>query len=284
MLFRSVKNIENVIGGSGNDELTGDDRANQLTGGFGNDILDGGAGNDTLNGGAGNDTLDGGAGDDVLFGGDGDDVYLITPVGVSGGTDTVTDSGGTADKLVFARDAYQSNYRLELTRAGLGNADLSVSAYQDGVLLQNTTVAGQYSASVTAPVGAIESLELSYAVFCLNKLFVNGWTGGQANEVLVGTQGNDVLSGNGGNDLLFGSGGNDTLNGGEGDDWLQGDAGDDLLNGGNGDDRYAVGALTGGSDTITDSGGTNDWLHLGELDDSVGDFDVDLVQIGRAHV
>jgi len=40
-------NIENVIGGSGNDTLTGNNLDNQLTGGQGNDILNGGKGNDT---------------------------------------------------------------------------------------------------------------------------------------------------------------------------------------------------------------------------------------------
>ncbi|MES2152619.1 MAG: DUF4214 domain-containing protein [Pseudomonadota bacterium] len=54
--------IENAIGGDGNDELTGNALANFLSGGAGKDTLAGGAGNDTLNGGAGNDVLDGGVG------------------------------------------------------------------------------------------------------------------------------------------------------------------------------------------------------------------------------
>ena len=57
--------IENAIGGSGNDVLTGNAAANWLEGGGGNDILDGGAGNDSLVGGLGYDTLTGGAGDDT---------------------------------------------------------------------------------------------------------------------------------------------------------------------------------------------------------------------------
>ena len=48
--------IENVIGGSGNDSITGDASNNNLTGGAGNDKLDGGAGADTMTGGTGNDT------------------------------------------------------------------------------------------------------------------------------------------------------------------------------------------------------------------------------------
>jgi Ca2+-binding RTX toxin-like protein len=42
-----VSTIENVVGGFGEDMLTGDARANTLTGGVGVDMLDGGAGDDT---------------------------------------------------------------------------------------------------------------------------------------------------------------------------------------------------------------------------------------------
>lgn len=48
--------IENAVGGSGNDTLTGNDAANTLTGGAGDDVLTGGAGNDVLNGDGGVDS------------------------------------------------------------------------------------------------------------------------------------------------------------------------------------------------------------------------------------
>ena len=47
--------FENVIGGSGNDILVGDDNDNGFTGGTGDDRLTGGGGNDCLMGGDGND-------------------------------------------------------------------------------------------------------------------------------------------------------------------------------------------------------------------------------------
>ena len=47
--------IENAVGGSGNDSITGSTEANVLTGGAGNDTITGGSGNDTLNGGTGTD-------------------------------------------------------------------------------------------------------------------------------------------------------------------------------------------------------------------------------------
>lgn len=49
--------IEGLVGGGGNDTLTGDGQANALIGGGGNDTLDGGAGADTLTGGAGLDSF-----------------------------------------------------------------------------------------------------------------------------------------------------------------------------------------------------------------------------------
>ncbi|OYU48978.1 MAG: hypothetical protein CFE31_06230 [Rhizobiales bacterium PAR1] len=48
--------IENAVGGSGNDTITGNGSNNQLTGNGGDDTIIGGAGNDTIDGGTGTDT------------------------------------------------------------------------------------------------------------------------------------------------------------------------------------------------------------------------------------
>ena len=75
-----------LIGGEGDDVLSGfsgDDRIeghggnDVLHGGAGEDILDGGTGADSLNGGAGEDILDGGDGEDTLSGGANDDTYVF---------------------------------------------------------------------------------------------------------------------------------------------------------------------------------------------------------------
>jgi hypothetical protein len=50
--------VENVIGGAGDDTLTGDAAANRLVGGLGDDELDGGLGADHLAGGDGEDVAD----------------------------------------------------------------------------------------------------------------------------------------------------------------------------------------------------------------------------------
>jgi Ca2+-binding RTX toxin-like protein len=65
--------VENVVGGSGNDVIVGSSRANRLEGRGGNDTITGGAGADRLYGGDGDDTLDArdGITDAVLDGGAG---------------------------------------------------------------------------------------------------------------------------------------------------------------------------------------------------------------------
>jgi hypothetical protein len=65
--------IEDVISGSGDDQIFGNAANNLLAGNGGSDILVGWAGNDTLQGGDGDDDLTGGEGDDVLSGGNGID-------------------------------------------------------------------------------------------------------------------------------------------------------------------------------------------------------------------
>ena len=71
--FDLLHGIENLITGSGNDIVDGDEGANLLSTGAGHDEVDGDEGDDVLLGGSGNDTLEGGLGADVLRGGSGED-------------------------------------------------------------------------------------------------------------------------------------------------------------------------------------------------------------------
>ncbi|MGJ7462622.1 type I secretion C-terminal target domain-containing protein, partial [Halomonas sp. MA07-2] len=107
-----------LLGGGGNDTLTGNQGNDIIYGGDGDDIirgvggdnlLYGGAGDDIITGGAGNDTIIGGAGDDTLTGGGGNNVF-VWHLGDQGSvgdeaSDAVTDftlDGGGADKLVLS--------------------------------------------------------------------------------------------------------------------------------------------------------------------------------------
>jgi serralysin len=95
-----VNLIENAIGGSSRDTITGNNGDNSLDGRAGDDILKGLAGNDALIGGdgtdnmigsAGVDTFTGGLGVDRLNGGAGNDVYLFSSLAdsVVGAEDTI---------------------------------------------------------------------------------------------------------------------------------------------------------------------------------------------------
>jgi Ca2+-binding RTX toxin-like protein len=80
--------IDNAIGGSGNDSITGNAIANNLNGGGGNDTLTGGGGNDTIVGGTGTDV--------VVFTGNRANYLISYAAGTQ--TFTVTDQrGGSPD-------------------------------------------------------------------------------------------------------------------------------------------------------------------------------------------
>jgi len=77
----TIKNIENINGGSGADTITGDAYANTLKGNSGNDVLNGGLGKDVLTGGSGKDYFD-----------------FTTALG-SANVDTITDFTVGSDKI-----------------------------------------------------------------------------------------------------------------------------------------------------------------------------------------
>ena len=102
-------NVEDLVGGAGDDRLTGDDGANGLTGGRGADRLVGGPGPDVLAGGDGRDELRAGTGDDQIVGNRyelGGDRFVCGP-----GVDTILDVN-PADEL--ARDCERVNLGLLL--------------------------------------------------------------------------------------------------------------------------------------------------------------------------
>ncbi|WP_041785580.1 Ig-like domain-containing protein [Rhodospirillum centenum] len=132
--------IENAIGGSGHDRITGNVADNRLEGRDGNDTLTGGDGNDTLiggngndsllggngsdslSGGADNDTLEGGAGDDTLEGGSGADVFVFQS-GVDAGIDRIADF--SADDSILVPVTLSGTVTAG-NGAGLGAGDVQV--------------------------------------------------------------------------------------------------------------------------------------------------------------
>ena len=121
--------VETVIGGRGNDTLTGDADPHTLIGGLGDDTLTGGNGDDTLIGGAGNDTLAGGEGNDTLTGGPGVDVFSCG----QGADDRVTDA--TASDRVRSDCDRPHMYWTNTTTNTIGVAMLDGTTLNDSLII-----------------------------------------------------------------------------------------------------------------------------------------------------
>lgn len=144
----TLRNIEHLSSGSGNDRLFGDQGTNRLSAGAGQDWLDGRGGHDTLFGGAGNDTLLGGAGDDRLYGGAGAD-RLIGGQGMDrlyGGT-----RDGAADVFVFAPGDTGLGLQADRIYDFVSGRDrIDLSAYDADVALSGHQVLSYGGAAPTA--------------------------------------------------------------------------------------------------------------------------------------
>jgi Ca2+-binding RTX toxin-like protein len=168
--------FENVMGGAGNDSLTGNTLANVLTGN---------AGNDTLIGLAGNDTLAGGLGDDN---------YPFTATAALGTDSLVETADQGLDLLDFGTTTVAVTVNLGLTTTQIVNANLSLTlSAADGVEMLigssvNDTLTGNSLANV---------------IF-----------GGAGNDTIVGLAGRDLLFGGNGNDNLNGGDDEDIVIGG----------------------------------------------------------------------
>ncbi|NVD42945.1 cadherin-like domain-containing protein [Ensifer sp. HO-A22] len=205
----TLQRIEAVIGGSGDDQLSGDAEGNTLFGNDGNDVIDGRAGNDTLAGGQGNDTVSGDQGNDTVIvvvaegaGNDGNDSY-------SGG-----DGIDTLDMSALVQAV------LADIEAGIAEGEEIGSDLIDGF---DVIVGGDGGDRLSGGAGN------------------NILSGGEGNDVLRGRGGDDVLVGGGGSDKLEGNTGNDTFLVVIAPD-ASGDDGNDLIDGNEAVDTYDASA------------------------------------------
>ena len=220
----SLRSIEGLEGGSGDDSLSGDGGSNWIAPGPGDDIVDGAGKIDFVNyfysktavqvdlaagtaTGEGTDTLSGIEGvygsklADTITGNDGNDWIIPGP-----GNDIVDGAGGLNDSVNFA----WSNSAV--------NVDLSV---------------GTATGEGTDTLVGIESV--------IGSSHNDTITGDDKENTLSGGGGNDNISGGAGNDQIFGDAGDDTIDGGDGDDGIWGGDGDDTIDAGNGDDYVSGG-------------------------------------------
>ena len=188
--------VENLIGGSGNDRLTGTTiRAGDTTAGVTrNNRLTGGGGNDILTGLDGNDVLDGGTGKDQLLGGT--------------GTDTA-DYSKRGENLTLTLDGVAND-------GAAGEADLISADTENATGGRGAdTIRGNAFSNVLIGNGGNDTIR-----------------GGDGNDRLYGNGGIDKLYGEGGNDTLFArstpSADADTVDGGAGTDSAQKDSADVL--------------------------------------------------------
>lgn len=258
----TVTNVENVIGSSFGDTLTGDSVANVLSGLGGTDTLKGAAGNDTLDGGAGNgDQLAGGNGDDAFNGGAGtgdtvsyDDTFagVVPTTGITfslavlspttqttGGAGTDTLVGGVenltgsskADRLTGdgGANVLQGGAQNDTLGGGSGD-DTLVGGAGDDVFTGGSGVdLVSYDATVYAgAAGAAITFNLS---LCTAQATAGSGSDRQTCpngksdiENLTGSAGNDTLTGNVLANRILGLDGQDTIYGLSGNDYLDGGA------------------------------------------------------------
>ncbi|MES3154314.1 DUF4214 domain-containing protein [Sphingomonas faeni] len=264
-----LRSIENLLGGDGNDTLTGDGNANVIEGGLGDDTLNGGAGIDTVSfSGATGVTVDlsiltaqnTGLGNDTITG--------FENVRTGSGADTVT---GDANDNIFFEGRGADSYT-----GGAGNDTVDYSAATSTVTVNLNTIAAQ-NTGVFGGVDTIREIENVTGAAAFSNSLTGGNTtanllvGGAAADFLVGGGLGDRLIGGAGNDVIFGdyvnasssgattADGADVLEGGAGNDSLVGGLGNDILRGGDGDDTLvggmAAGTVSGLSAIFTNDGG-----------------------------
>ena len=237
--------IENLISGSGNDDITGNSADNEIDAGTGNDTVDGGDGTDTA------------------------------VIGATRASVTVTDLGGGQVRIVSSdgTDTYDNVEFFRFSDGTYSLSDLTGGGGGSGPTTGDDVLTGTASADTINGLGGHDSI--------VGLAGADSLLGGGGRDTLEGDAGNDTLLGGNGNDRLFGDGdrdrleggrGRDRLDGGDERDVLRGGAGLDTLIGGNGSDRLYGGngddrVLGGrGSDRIWAGNGQDNVLAGGGRD------------------
>ena len=267
----TVRNVENVTGGSGNDSLTGDGNINVLTGNDGGDLLKGGGSNDVLNGGNGADSLIGGAGIDQMTGGTGNDRFFV-----DNAADTTVEAIGGGLDFVYASVSYTLAAGQEIERFETDNSGLSTAINLTGNAFANTITGNAGSNIIDGGGGAdrMSGLGGNDTYYVDNGLDVIIEAAGAGTDTLIASvtyalgssyaveflQTIDAaattainLTGNEFANTITGNAGANTLKGGLGADTLNGLGGNDIYIVDNAGDVVNE-AVGGGTDTVASLG------------------------------
>jgi len=282
--FGSSINLDDFVqlfdGGAGNDSIVGGTSAVTLNGNGGNDMLTGSGGNDTLDGGSGDDVLAGGAGTDIMSGGDGSDTVSYTGSAIVANLADATLNTGNAAGDSYAGIENLSGTAGNDTLGGDAGANILTGNSGDDLLHGNDgndTLIGNQGTDTFDGGGGFDIV--SYVgdgvVANLTHPDLNG--GDAAGETYIsieglsGTDSDDSLIGNAAANFLSGNIGQDTLVGGDGNDTLVGGDGSDTLRGGDGDDTLISG---GGNDAVRGDAGADLFVLSGSGEEfsSIADF------------
>ncbi len=247
--------IENAIGGSGADSITGNAAAN---------VLQGGGGADTLSGGNGDDALIGGTDADLLVGGAGFDTVrydnAISGVNVDIGFNNAVGGESQGDQFSGIEGISGSNFDDGLWGDGTANVLQGWWGYDwlDGRGGNDSLYGGALNDNLMGGVGA-DLLDggdgFDYARYDNGSTGVQvdlqngGAIGGEAaGDVIYAIEG---ISGTNSNDGIWGNGSDNAIYAWWGNDWIDGRGGNDWLVGGGGQDSFVFGA-SWGQDWIAD--------------------------------
>lgn len=289
-------NFDNVIGGEGNDTITGDEGDNTLIGGGGNDDIRGLEGADLLIGDGESASL--GNTNTLIVHAHGsplDGVFPIMEVSVGGvvvGTAQVNQSLDAYEFDISGLSDVErgGEVKIKMINDATDGGDCDNSFGPDGNEDRNLFVeAIEFNGAITdASEGELtfepdqfvsyqtggNNFNVDNIKFEINDSGDDRPNGGNVYHgavifaglpVFVPGDGpnDDFLAGNEGDDTMFGGVGNDTVFGGSGEDCMEGNDGDDLVCGFEDNDKVFGGA---GNDTVEGNKG-NDTVFGGEGDD-----------------
>jgi VCBS repeat-containing protein len=244
----SLLNIENVLGTTGNDIITGNANNNSLLGSTGDDTINGGDGNDFINAGfGGTDTINGGNGIDTVTYRD-TEAATVT-FNVSAGN---VIASSTTD-VISALEIYIGGGLYNIFNAATLGGNYS---YIGG---SGTNVYNSYSDNdyFDGSASSTDTIVYTQATSAVTASLVSGSaTGGAGTDSFIGIE---HLTGSNYNDMLSGNNAVNIINGGSGNDTMEGGAGNDTLDGGTGTNtityRYAGSAVTVDLSSNTATGG-----------------------------